>query len=101
MYVKEIGSNLYLFQFHHELDISVVVDGSPWTFNRAQLVFERLNTRDSPKHIKLNHLDMWVQIHDLQTGFRSERVVQDIGNYVGTFVKNDLSNFVGVCREFF
>lgn len=44
MFVKELEPNLYLFQFYHELDINRVIDGSPWTFNRAQLIFERLKT---------------------------------------------------------
>lgn len=44
---------------------------------------------------------MWVQIHDLQVGFRSERVIQDIGNYVGTFIKNDTNNYNGVWRDYF
>lgn len=101
MYVKELEPNLYLFQFYHELDIKRVLEGSLWTFNRALLVFERLEEGDNPLNIKLNHVDMWVQVHDLQVGFRSERVIKDIGNYIGSFVQNDVNNFSGVWREFF
>uniref|UniRef100_A0A803P1Q3 DUF4283 domain-containing protein n=1 Tax=Cannabis sativa TaxID=3483 RepID=A0A803P1Q3_CANSA len=41
LYVKELDPNLYLFQFYHEVDIERVVEGSPWTFDRAPLIFER------------------------------------------------------------
>lgn len=44
---------------------------------------------------------MWLQVHDLQAGFRSERVIQDIGNYIGSYVKNDPNNFSGLWRDFF
>lgn len=71
------------------------------TFNIAQLNFERLKAGDNPKKVCMNHLDMWVQIHDLQAGFQSKRVIQDIGNYIGTFVNNDVNNFSGVWREYF
>lgn len=49
---------------------------------------------------KLHHLDMWVQIHDMQNGFRSEQVVKDIGNYIGIFVNSDPKNFAGDRREY-
>lgn len=29
MYVKELGANLFLFQFFHEIDIQRVIEGSP------------------------------------------------------------------------
>lgn len=101
MYVKELGPNLYLFQFYHTLDINGVVDGSPWTFNRTPLIFERLQKGVNPLNVKLHHLDIWVQIYDLQTGFRSERVIKDVGNYIGIFVQNDVNNFSGAWRDFY
>lgn len=100
MYVKELGNNRFLFQMAHEIDISRVIDGSPWSFNRAPLIFKRLTPGENPMESKLNHMDIWVQIHELQNGFRSERVVKDIGNYVGAFIKSDPNNFVGVWREY-
>lgn len=96
LFVKEFGPNLYLFQFHHELDIKRVIDGSPWTFNRAPLLFERLQAGVDPAGVQLHLLNLWVQVHDLQAGFRSERVMMDIGNYVGSFVQSDENNFTGV-----
>ncbi|KAF4367881.1 hypothetical protein G4B88_021734 [Cannabis sativa] len=73
LYVKELEQNRFLFQFYHELDIKRVIGGSPWTFERKQLIFERLKVGDNLRSIILNRLDLWVQIHDLQHGFRTER----------------------------
>uniref|UniRef100_A0A803QI56 Reverse transcriptase n=1 Tax=Cannabis sativa TaxID=3483 RepID=A0A803QI56_CANSA len=100
MYVKELDSNLFLFQFYHEVDIDRVIEGSPWTFDRVPLIFERLKQGEDPRMITLNKLDFWVQIHNLTTGFMLERVVRDLGNYVGTFIKTDPNNFIGVWRDY-
>ncbi|KAM6549548.1 hypothetical protein CsatB_021224 [Cannabis sativa] len=101
MYVKELEHNLYLFQFYHEVDIERVMEGSPWTFDRVPLIFERLKQGENPRTVMLNKLEFWIQIHNLTTGFMSERVIRDLGNYLGSFVKSDPNNFIGVWRDFF
>lgn len=63
-------------------------------------MFERLKEGDNPRTISINRMDIWVQLYDLSPGFMSQRVVQDIGNYIGGFVESDVNNFVGVWREF-
>lgn len=99
--MKELGPNLYLFQFNHDLDVKRVVEGSPRTFNRALLIFERLQPGVNPNVVQLNHIDIWVQVHDLQTGFRSERVMKDIGDYIGNFFQHDANSFCGAWKEFY
>ncbi|XP_060972000.1 uncharacterized protein LOC115703869 [Cannabis sativa] len=53
LYVKELDSNLFLFQFYHEVDIERVIEGSPWTFDRAPLIFERVKSGENPRSIPL------------------------------------------------
>lgn len=77
-----------------------MIDGSPWTFGRIQLIFERLKEGENPRTLAINKLDICVQFHDMETGFMSQRVVKDIGDYVGKFVESDTNNFVGVWREY-
>ncbi|XP_062102829.1 uncharacterized protein LOC133812993 [Humulus lupulus] len=100
LYVKEIGPNRYLFQRYHSIDLERVLEGSPWTFNKVPLIFARLKPGDIPREVHLHTLDMWVQVHDLHPEFMSERIVRDLGNFIGTFVKSDENNFIGVWREY-
>ncbi|XP_060960746.1 uncharacterized protein LOC133031286 [Cannabis sativa] len=100
VFIKELGTNRYLFQFFHELDVQTVIDGSPWTFNRSPLVFHRLNKGEDPKEVALHKLDFWVQIHDLKSGYMLEKVVRSAGAYIGTYVKSDPKNFNGLWREY-
>lgn len=100
VFIKEIDVNLYLFQFYHEVDIMRVVAGSPWSFNIKALVIKRMAEGDIPRAVKLNTMDLWIQIHELRAGFMYERVVKEVGNFIGTFVESCPSNFTGVWREF-
>uniref|UniRef100_A0A803PEU0 CCHC-type domain-containing protein n=1 Tax=Cannabis sativa TaxID=3483 RepID=A0A803PEU0_CANSA len=55
---------------------------------------------DDPKRVVLNHLDIWVQIHGLQPGFKSDSVVENLGNFIGTYVKANPKNFQNVWRDY-
>uniref|UniRef100_A0A803Q8H0 CCHC-type domain-containing protein n=1 Tax=Cannabis sativa TaxID=3483 RepID=A0A803Q8H0_CANSA len=55
----------------------------------------------NPKNVVLNTLDMWVQIHDLQSGFRTEKAVLEAGRFIGEYLESDPNNFTGVWREYF
>ncbi|KAF4371813.1 hypothetical protein F8388_023126 [Cannabis sativa] len=100
MYVKELGGNKYIFQFYHETDIQRVMDMSPWTFKNSPCIFERLKPGDVPREVPLHHLDIWVQLHDIRSGFKTERVVWDAGKYIGGFIKSDENNFNGFWRDY-
>uniref|UniRef100_A0A803PB73 Reverse transcriptase domain-containing protein n=1 Tax=Cannabis sativa TaxID=3483 RepID=A0A803PB73_CANSA len=100
MYVKELEPNLYLFQFYDEIDLERVIEGSPWTLNQTRFVFERLQRGQDPRSVVISKLDMWVQVHCLQRGFKTERTLRELGNYIGAFVKTDPKNFQGIWRDY-
>uniref|UniRef100_A0A803NM17 peptidylprolyl isomerase n=1 Tax=Cannabis sativa TaxID=3483 RepID=A0A803NM17_CANSA len=100
MYVKKLNSNLFLFQFYHEIDIERVITGSPWTFNKKQLILHRLKEGENPRNVNLHFLDLWIHIYDLEHGFQSLKVVTDIGNLMGKFVESDINNFSALWREY-
>uniref|UniRef100_A0A803QQI1 Reverse transcriptase domain-containing protein n=1 Tax=Cannabis sativa TaxID=3483 RepID=A0A803QQI1_CANSA len=101
VYVKELSHNHYIFQFYHEVDIERVIEGSPWTLDHAPLIFVRVKHGENPRLLALEKLDLWVQIHDMTSKFMSEKVIKDVGNYIGSFVKSDPNNFQGVWRNYF
>uniref|UniRef100_A0A803NP78 Reverse transcriptase domain-containing protein n=1 Tax=Cannabis sativa TaxID=3483 RepID=A0A803NP78_CANSA len=70
-------SDFRVFQnFYHEVDIHRVITGSPWTYDRKQIVIARLKDGDNPRTLSLNTIDLWVQVHDLQSGFFTMKVVR-------------------------
>lgn len=59
-----------------------------------------LEANEDPHLVKLNKMDIWVQIYDLPNAMLSGRILQSIGNSVGTSVKSDFSNLNGVWKMF-
>lgn len=76
------------------------MEGSPWSFKRRALVMSRLKEGENPHCVELNTMDLWVQVYDLKAGFMAERILREVGNYIGKFVASAPSNFVGVWRDY-
>lgn len=62
-------------------------------------MFERLKEGDNPRTLSINKLDIWFQLNEMNASFMSQRVVNNIGNYI--FIKSDANNFVGVWRKIY
>lgn len=60
-------------------------------FGRFHLIFERMKEGDNPKTLEINKLDLWVQLHGMNAGFMSQRVVTDVENYIGKFINRMLT----------
>ncbi|WOH11863.1 hypothetical protein DCAR_0831359 [Daucus carota subsp. sativus] len=95
MDVHDIGGSRFSFVFYHPLDLQKVLEGGPWTFEQSLLVSHKLGEHEDPHLVKLNKIDIWVQIYDLPQGFISENILMSIGKFIGSFVKTDPANLTG------
>jgi hypothetical protein len=68
------------------------MNDGPWMYDNCNLVLERINPGMVPKDVELNHLDMWVQVHNLPFGFMQRRVGDAIGAYLGELKEYDEKN---------
>ncbi|KAL8127313.1 hypothetical protein AgCh_014288 [Apium graveolens] len=100
IYIKDLEANLFLFQFYHEVDIKRIMEGCPWSFNMRALIMARMKEGDNHRNVDLNKMDIWVQIYDLKAELMTERILKQVGNYIGTYVSSCPSNFVGVWRDY-
>lgn len=98
--IKELGANLYLFQFFHEVDLNRIKGGGPWSFDNHLLILHQLEDGEEPSHVPLLHVDFWVQIFDLPVGFMSEHVGRLLGNFIGKFVEYDMQNNSSLWRTY-
>ncbi|XP_019154329.1 PREDICTED: uncharacterized protein LOC109150808 [Ipomoea nil] len=87
--VTEIQRGVFLFVFFHRTDVDYVLDGGPWAFENNALVCREVPPNTLPGEIPLNTIDMWVQLHDMPLGYTSQTVLEQAGNFIGTFVKHD------------
>lgn len=95
MEVYEMGGLRYSFVFFHKLDIHKVIDGGPWTFEQAMLVYHQVKEGEDPMAVPLQHVEMWVQIYDIPRGFLSENILKSVGASVGTYIRSDPNTFEG------
>nr|GMD47233.1 uncharacterized protein LOC109189671 [Ipomoea batatas] len=101
MNVRELQPHRYLFQFFLEKDVQRIIDDRPWSYEQSVLILKRITLRKDLEAVSLNLAEFWVQLHGLPAGFRSESVLQAIGNFIGVLVKIDERNFDGSIRQFF
>ncbi|KAH9665322.1 CCHC-type domain-containing protein [Citrus sinensis] len=98
--IKDLSPTLFLFQFFHEIDVNRVLETGPWTFDQHILLVKRLEEDEQPQNIPLFTTSFWIQIYNLPIGFMSEKILKDIGNYIGVFLASDENNLMGVWRNY-
>ncbi|XP_019185254.1 PREDICTED: uncharacterized protein LOC109180221 [Ipomoea nil] len=87
--VTEIQRGLFLFVFFHKTDVEYVLNGGPWAFENNALVCREVLDGVNPVDVELDMIDMWVQLHDMPKGYTSHAILEQAGNFLGSFVKHD------------
>ncbi|XP_019160868.1 PREDICTED: uncharacterized protein LOC109157414 [Ipomoea nil] len=91
--ITDVQPNLFLFTFFDEPDMKRVMDEGPWAFENATLLCQVLNDGEDPLQVSLDTVDLWVQVSDIPQGYRTVKVLERIGDYVGVFLRYDERNF--------
>lgn len=98
--IKTLTPGLYLFQFYHKDDMQWMMNNGPWSFDNATLVTSKIPAGEDPTKVQLNEIEFWIQIYGLPSGFMTEAVGKQLGNFFGTFVSYDPSNSASIWREY-
>ncbi|KAH1107886.1 hypothetical protein J1N35_011654 [Gossypium stocksii] len=98
--IIDIGEKRILFRFYCEVDRDRVVKGSLWTFNNHCLILSILKEEDNLLEVSLNHVEFWVQIHNLPLCLYSKTIAQQFGDFIGSFVDYDTKAITAGLRNF-
>ncbi|MCI34941.1 DUF4283 domain protein, partial [Trifolium medium] len=98
--IKQAKEGLFLFHFAHPLDMEAALTGGPWTFDNHLIILERVQIGVQIENIPLNHVEFWVQVHNLPAGFILEKVGRKLANYIGEFVEYDKNNNTSFWRQY-
>jgi hypothetical protein len=90
--ITQAEPDFFLYQFHHRLDAAKVLEEGPWLYDNYNMVVERIAPGVVPASVNLNHLDIWVQVHQLPFGLNQPRVGNGIGKYLGELIEFDSRN---------
>lgn len=100
MEVHVMGGLRFSFIFFHMMDVRKVIEGGPWSFEQAMLVFRQVLPGEDPVLIPLNEVELWVQIYDIPQGFLSEAILRSVGSAIGRYVKSDPNTFEGGWKQY-
>lgn len=91
--ITELEAKRYLFHFFAVVDLERVLRGTPWLYNNHLLILHALMEGEDPLQVPLIFVDEWVQVHDLKTGFYTETIAINLGNFVGSFLDYDITYY--------
>lgn len=80
---KEIGKNLFSFQFRTKRDMEAIIDREPWHFDKRILMLKELGTNEQPSAVKFERIVFWVRMYDLPSRARKGKVIQQIAGICG------------------
>lgn len=74
-------------------------NGGPWSFDNAMLLVDVIPTVMEPVNVPLYFIDIWIQRHDLPTGFMSEAMGKQLRNFFGEFLLYDAKGNTNLWKE--
>lgn len=95
-----IEKNTYFFQFHHWRDKEYLMDNQPWHFDRHIMVLSDVIEDYKPSEMNLFFVPFWVRVYDLPIKGRfNEANAKILGDKIGTFIKVDKSDVIGINKS--
>lgn len=85
--IRPLENNLYTFQFACLGDWEGVMQEGPWNFKGKAVILAEYDGFTKPSLIKLDTLEIWMQIHDLPNGFYP--LIDSLTRKVGEFVYSE------------
>lgn len=73
--------------FYHIEDINRVFEGGPYFLNSGGLYLTYWQERFSPEKVDLLVVPVWIRLYSLPCELWQHKIMEDIGNALGTFVK--------------
>ncbi|CAN1789251.1 Uncharacterized protein At4g02000 [Linum perenne] len=90
--IEDRGEGLVLFRFYHHIDLRMVMDGGPWSFDNNLLLLHELKPGDNIHEVPLFYSAFWIHINNLTPDFYSQAIGKAIGNWIGEFLEYDEYN---------
>lgn len=95
MKIHDMGGVKYSFVLFHKLDVQKVINRGSWSFEHAMLVYYQVKEGEDPLTVKLQELEIWVQIYNIPQDFLSKSILKSVGSSIGRYVQSDPATFEG------
>ncbi|KAL8472185.1 hypothetical protein ACS0TY_028784 [Phlomoides rotata] len=92
---KEVGHNLFSFQFRSKIDQRDVLAKEPWHFDKHLLVLKELEMGERPSTTQLQHTPFWIRMYDLPMAARTVAHISAIASRCGDTMEVDRASLDG------
>ncbi|KAL8491499.1 hypothetical protein ACS0TY_023205 [Phlomoides rotata] len=96
---KEIGPNLFSFNFKCHDDLLEVKRMEPWHFEKSLVILKEIERGEQPSAMSFTKTNMWVRLYDLPMAARSSKYIQSIASRCGEVVEIDKDSMEGFGRS--
>ncbi|KAL8462316.1 hypothetical protein ACS0TY_032575 [Phlomoides rotata] len=97
--VKEIGPNLFSFQFRSTGDLLEIRKREPWHFEKNLLMLKTLEADEQPSKASFSSANFWIRIYDLPLSVISENNIRSIASRAGEVLEIDPLSLEGLSRS--
>lgn len=95
----EIENNLFSFQFNNARDAKKIMNVEPWHFSKHVLVLKQVEMNVQPSAMVFDSASFWIRIYGIPLSGRTNTVLQNIANRIGSFVAFDEDTLTGLGRS--
>ena len=85
--VKNMGNHIVLFIFDNKLEVEIILENEPWSFDKHLMVLQRYDKDTLVEELQFNQTSFWIQVHDIPIRFMNQKVAAGIYSQVGTIIK--------------
>nr|POE70104.1 hypothetical protein CFP56_23654 [Quercus suber] len=86
MKIRDIDSNILLFEFDNVMDLEQMLEFEPWTYDKSIVVFRRAVDVKSTPLLPFNSITFWVQLHNVPDQCLTQAIGEAVGNTIGSIV---------------
>lgn len=97
--IKDLDQGKFLFQFFRKEDMHWVLKGGPWSFDNVMMALNTVAAGEDPGKVNPWYLNIWIQIHNMPTGYMMESVGKQFGNFFGEFLEYYANNNTSIWRD--
>ncbi|TXG49086.1 hypothetical protein EZV62_024961 [Acer yangbiense] len=94
--VEVINGNIFSFTFKNDRDRQHVLNGGPWSFDKALLVLEAPVGKGDIQGMQFNRVVFWIQIHNIPLLCMTSEIGQFLSGMIGEVKEIDIGK-TGKC----